>query len=235
MPELRAGLYLRVSTADQHAANQLPDLERRAAFERATRCESYVDAGVSGALASRPELDRLLADARAGRLDLVICWSVSRFGRNMVASVLAMDELLRLGVRLVFVKESIDTSTVVGRAVAALLSGLAEQDLDERRARVRNGLARVKATRVNGQRGTERTRTGRPLGRPRANVSRDGAVLWTPETALELLAQGLSARAVAAQLGTSRRTIQRLKRGAQNPPASPAVQIPENPCSESST
>lgn len=227
---VRAGLYLRCSTVEQHPENQLPDLDRRADFERWEVFDHYVDAGVSGARARRPELDRLMLDARAHRFDVVLVWSVSRFGRNMVASVLCMNELLELGIRLVFLKEGIDSSTPIGRGVAAMLAGLAEAQLEEIRARVRAGLDRVKATRRDGRRGTERTRTGRPIGRPRVPVDQ-----FLVE---RLRAAGLSLREIATKLPTwtdskgkvhkvNRRAVQRCLAGAHNPTPSGVPQAGE--------
>jgi hypothetical protein len=75
-----------------------------------------------------PALDRLMDDARRGRFQVVCCWSISRFGRSMVNAVLAMHELTELGIRLVALQQSVDTGTVVGRGVAALLAALALVD-----------------------------------------------------------------------------------------------------------
>ena len=54
---IRAALYARVSTTDQTCENQLIDL-RRYAEARGWTATEYVDAGVSGAQTSRPNLDR---------------------------------------------------------------------------------------------------------------------------------------------------------------------------------
>jgi DNA invertase Pin-like site-specific DNA recombinase len=216
---VRAGLYLRCSTPDQHPENQLPDLDRRAEYEQWQVMDRYVDAGQSGKKASRPELDRMLADAREHRFDLVLVWSVSRFGRNMVASVMHTHELLELRIRVVFLKEGIDTSTPIGRGVAAMLAALAEQELEEKRARVIAGVDRVKATRRNGVKGTERTKSGKPIGRPRVPIDRD--------LVLRLRASGASIHKIAKKLPTwtdskgrvrhfNRRAVQRCLAGVQN-------------------
>jgi len=142
---IRAALYLRVSTDEQHAENQLPELERFAEAHGWEIANRYVDQGESGAKASRPAIDRLLADARRGRFNVVLCWSISRFGRSMVNAVLAMHELTELGIRLVALQQAVDTGTVVGRGVAALLAALAEAELEEKRERVKAGIRRVRA------------------------------------------------------------------------------------------
>jgi DNA invertase Pin-like site-specific DNA recombinase len=140
----KAALYLRVSTDDQHAENQLPELQQYATGRGWRIFKQYVDQGESGAKASRPALDCLMDDARRTRFGVVVCWSISRFGRSMVNAVLAMHELTELGIRLVALQQSVDTGTVIGRGVAALLAALAEAELEEKRERVKAGIRRAR-------------------------------------------------------------------------------------------
>jgi putative DNA-invertase from lambdoid prophage Rac len=199
----RAALYLRVSTDDQHPENQLPDLRRCAEQRGLLITEEYVDHGESGAKARRPALDRLMDDARRGRLDVVLCWSISRFGRSMVNSVLAMHELTVLGVALIFVQESIDTGSIVGRGIAALLAALAEQDLEERRARVRAGISRARAA-------------GKRWGRP--NNHRVDADIVS-----DLLDAGLTYAQAADRLGVPKTTLYRQFKKARSEKPAPTV------------
>jgi DNA invertase Pin-like site-specific DNA recombinase len=48
--------------------------------------DEYVDAGVSGAKDSRPELDRLMADVKRRRFDVGLVWKLDRFGRLCATS-----------------------------------------------------------------------------------------------------------------------------------------------------
>lgn len=66
----RIALYARVSTTDQHPEAQLEALGEYA-HSRGLEAAEYVDHGVSGAKDRRPALDRLLADARRRRFDIV--------------------------------------------------------------------------------------------------------------------------------------------------------------------
>ena len=136
----RAGLYLRTSTPEQRPELQLPDLERTAAAKQWEVIDRYVDEGISGYREHRPELDRMMVDVRDDRIDAVICWSVSRFGRSMVNAVMLMDELRKLDVVTLFYQQGLDTSTAVGRGVCALLAALAEAELEEIRERTVLGL-----------------------------------------------------------------------------------------------
>ena len=71
----RAGLYMRVSTVDQHPETQLHDLRQMAAQRSyAMIVQEYTDR-ISGAKARRPGLDQMMADARRGRFDVVLVWA----------------------------------------------------------------------------------------------------------------------------------------------------------------
>jgi len=195
MRTVRTALYLRVSTAEQHAENQLPELEQYVAARGWQVHQRYVDQGVSGSKASRPALDRLMDDARRRRFDAVVCWSISRFGRSMVHSVLAMHELTELGIRLVALQQSIDSASIVGRGICALLSALAEDDLAEKRSRVRAGIRRARSQ-------------GRRWGRPKLHL--------VPIEQVEArLAAGESLGQIAAALGIPKSTVYRQLREAR--------------------
>ena len=76
---MKAAVYARVSTLDQNADNQLFEL-RRYVGAGGWRITEYVDHGVSGAKESRPELNRLLRDAKKRQIDIVVCWRPDRLG-----------------------------------------------------------------------------------------------------------------------------------------------------------
>ena len=69
----------------------------------------YVDTGWSGARASRPQLDRLLQDARARRFDAVLVWKLDRWGRSVADSIHSIQELVSLGIRFLAVTQNLDT------------------------------------------------------------------------------------------------------------------------------
>jgi DNA invertase Pin-like site-specific DNA recombinase len=93
----RTAVYLRVSTLDQTTENQAREV--RAYVEaRGWSAVEYRDEGVSGAKERRPALDRLLADCRRRKVDVVVCWRLDRLGRNLRHLVTLLDELSGLGV-----------------------------------------------------------------------------------------------------------------------------------------
>jgi DNA invertase Pin-like site-specific DNA recombinase len=81
---LRAALYLRTSKADQTTDNQLLALQDEAQRRGWSIVETYRDHGVSGAKfgKQRPELDRMVKDAKRRRFDVVMAWSIDRIGRS---------------------------------------------------------------------------------------------------------------------------------------------------------
>ena len=132
---MRAAIYARVSTTDQHVENQLAEL-RQYVERRGWTVVEYVDKGVSGAKDRRPALDELLKAARRRRFDVLACWRLDRLGRNLRHLILLLDELQALGIAFVTLGEGIDTTTPGGRLQLQILSAIAEfersRDIQER-------------------------------------------------------------------------------------------------------
>jgi DNA invertase Pin-like site-specific DNA recombinase len=176
-----------VSTLDQNPDNQLFEL-RRYVGARGWRITEYVDHGVSGAKESRPELNRLLRDAKKRQIDIVVCWRPDRLGRSLRHLIFLLDELAALGVGFVSLGEGIDTSTPAGRLQLHVLGAIAEFERERVRERVIAGLRRAR-------------RDGKRLGRPPRHV-----------TAHDLAqVAGLSVRAAARELNVSPSVLQRAR------------------------
>jgi len=114
----------------------------------------YVDIGQNGAKDSRPELNRLMADAHQRRFDVVLTWKLDRFGRSLRPLVNELAELEARGVAFVSLKDNIDLSTPSGRLMFQIIGAMAEFERSLIMERVRAGLRNAKAK-------------GRSLGRPR--------------------------------------------------------------------
>ncbi len=87
--ELRVALYARVSTSDkgQDVNLQLLPLREYCLHRDGWKVAGeYVDIGISGTKSSRPELDRLLHDARKRKIDVICVWRLDRFGRSLVSA-----------------------------------------------------------------------------------------------------------------------------------------------------
>jgi len=87
----------------------------------------YGDKGVSGAhMEHRVELQRLLADCEAGKIDLIITKSISRFARNLADCMEILQRLGRLGVVVMFQKENLRTDDANAEMLLQLLAAMAE-------------------------------------------------------------------------------------------------------------
>ena len=93
----RAALYMRVSTVDQHPETQLHDLRQMAGQRGYEIVNEYTDR-ISGAKAKRPGLDQMLADARHGKIDVVLVWASDRIARSVKRFLDVVDELSRLNI-----------------------------------------------------------------------------------------------------------------------------------------
>jgi DNA invertase Pin-like site-specific DNA recombinase len=186
--------YGRVSTRDQN-----PDAQEDAL--RAARCDRiYIDRGVSGRLARRPELDRALDFARSG--DALVITKLDRLGRsvkNLVDEVLALEAR---GIDLVVLDQGIDTTTPAGRMMFHVLSALAEFEAAMISERTRDGLAAARAR-------------GRLGGRPRA-LSPDQRLIARQmyDATADDGCRRYTVQQIASVLGVSRPTVYRaLTRG----------------------
>jgi len=149
----------------------------------------YVDAGISGAKDSRPELNRMMADAHQRRFDAVVVWKFDRFARSVSHLLRALETFNALGIAFVSLSEQIDTSTPTGRMVFTVLGAVAELERSLIAERVRAGLRNARAK-------------GKRLGRPR--------VVLDAEEIASLRAQGLGWKVIAKQLGHGVGTVMRM-------------------------
>ena len=127
----RAAGYIRVSQ-ERAARNgyglgaQEHEIKRFIEYKKYTYAQIYRENGVSGYTRERPAMDRLLADAKAGRFDIVVFPSIDRAGRS-VRDVIEIDQALRsAGVDTVFLREGVDTSTPTGQLFRNIMASLAE-------------------------------------------------------------------------------------------------------------
>lgn len=134
---------LRCSTDTQDLAHQRQAAARWAAAN-GVELEFREEPATSGCAKRRPVLEQLLRDARAGRVELIWVREISRLGRSMLAVVQVLDELQRIGVRLVSAKEGIDYSTAHGRFLAQVMASFAELEREVIRERVTSGMRAAK-------------------------------------------------------------------------------------------
>src|SRR5215471_8514591 len=153
---MRVDVYARVSTSDQNYEMQLRELRAYASARRWTVTDEYVDTGWSGARANRPELTRLMSDARKRWVDAVAVWKLDRWGRSVADSSKGIQELASLGVRFIAVTQNIDTdeSNPMARFLLHVMAAFAELERELIRERT---VAGIRAARAK----------GKTLGRPK--------------------------------------------------------------------
>jgi DNA invertase Pin-like site-specific DNA recombinase len=184
----RVAIYARVSTTNhgQDVSLQTRELEQFAEARGWRTVDTYIDAGVSGAKDSRPELNRLIADAHKRRFDVVAVWRFDRFARSVSHLLRALETFNALGIAFVSLSEQMDTTTPTGKMVFTVLGAVAELERSLIAERVRAGLRNARAK-------------GKTLGRPRVAV--DAARIC------RLRAQGCSIREISEELGHSRSLV----------------------------
>ncbi|MCC6483320.1 MAG: recombinase family protein [Armatimonadetes bacterium] len=133
---MRAAVYMRVSTEEQR---ERQTIETQKAFalrycEQAgiTIADWYADEGVSGtvALESRTQGARLLADAIAGRFEIVLVYRVDRLGRDTWIIEDAVRRLRAASVRFASITEMFDAATPHGKLLQSILGATATYERD---------------------------------------------------------------------------------------------------------
>jgi len=174
--------YARVSTTDQDTQLQHDALT-------AAGCYRIFTDTSSGAIQSRPELNKLLDQLRPG--DTLVVWRLDRLGRSIRHLIDQLSELQHRGIEFRSLQENIDTTSPGGRLVFHIFASLAEFERDLIRERTNAGLAAARA----------RGRTG---GRPRL-LTKDKL-----NTARKLYdQQDMTVAQIGNILGVSRSTIYR--------------------------
>src|SRR5450432_1507903 len=179
---MKAAIYARVSTTDQNCEVQLLELREFVQRRGWSVHKEYVDTGFSGAKASRPSLDRLMADAAQRRFDVVLVYKLDRFGRSVLHLNQQIDALDSHEIRFIAISQGLDTdkSNATSRLLLQVLAAVAQFERELIRERTLSG---VRAARAN----------GKILGRPKRVFRRDEVVRLRDQ-------ENLSWWAIAAEL-----------------------------------
>ncbi len=184
----RIALYARVSDprdGRQHPELQLGELREYAAQRKWTVLCEYID-HISGAKDSRPQLNRMMTDARRRKFDLVLVWKLDRLGRSLRHLVNTLAEFEALGIGLVSMRESLDPTTPMGKAMFGMIGVMAEFERGLISERVTAGMRHAKSKGIH-------------VGRPRVQV--DAAAIKA------MRESGRGWREIAAELHVSVGTI----------------------------
>lgn len=130
----RVAAYARVSTDEEEQQNSYEAQIRYyseliQSKEEWEYVDVYADEGISGTRTSgRDGFKKMIADALAGKIDLIITKSVSRFARNTVDSLSTIRELRAKGVEVYFEKENIYTLDSKGELLLTIMASLAQEE-----------------------------------------------------------------------------------------------------------
>lgn len=131
--KLRVCAYARVSTGSLKQGESLEN--QVTTYERVIRSNPeyeyvgiYADQGISGRGENRPEFQRMLADCRARKIDLIITKSISRFARNTMTVLKVTRELKELGIGVLFEENQINTLSSEGELMMTVLASFAQEE-----------------------------------------------------------------------------------------------------------
>ncbi len=130
---LRVAAYVRVSSLKDAMLESLSNqvsyyndfIQRHPGWQYAG---VYVDEGLTGTKDARPEFQRLLADCKSGKIDMIITKSTTRFARNTVTMLETVRMLKEIGVDVFFEKENIHSMSGDGELMLTILASFAQEE-----------------------------------------------------------------------------------------------------------
>lgn len=201
---LRTAIYSRVST-DMEIQEGSFELQNRYFLQRIEHDPAMTLAGVYGDLGKSGRMIRrrngfqcLMKDCEAGKIDLIITKSISRFARNFVDCMESIRRCMGIGVRIIFDENGIDTADLKSELLLSILATIAEEESNSISANLQWAH-------------DERAKRGEPLTHPPYGYRRrKKSPVWTIEEhearrvrmAFELRRQRQSYAAIARTLNT---------------------------------
>lgn len=143
--EKRVGIYCRVST---NSADQLKSLTTQvSALTRLTAAnpkwllvDVYLDIASSKTGSSRKEFSRMMQDCKSRDIEIILTKSISRFGRDTVEILDALNQLRILGVRVIFEQEVLDTADTDNDLMISVIESIAQAENESRSDNIKWGI-----------------------------------------------------------------------------------------------
>lgn len=138
------GIYARVSTIEQTKGYSIDEqIDRLKKYCEAIGQKDfivYVDGGYSGASMERPELQRMIQDAKDGKIEKVLVYKLDRLSRSQKDTLyLIEDVFLKSGVHFESISERFDTGTALGMAMIGILAVFAQLEREQIKERMTIG------------------------------------------------------------------------------------------------
>ena len=143
--EKRVAIYARVSTND---IEQLKSLAVQvSAFTRLVAStpqwllvDVYMDIASGKSGTARKEFARMLEDCKAHKIEIILTKNISRFGRDTVEILEALNQLKVLGVRVIFEQEDLDTANTDSTLMISIVESFAQAENESRSQNIRWGI-----------------------------------------------------------------------------------------------
>lgn len=190
----KVALYARISTDNlgQDVSRQLVELRAVCDAHDWEIVDEYVDEGESGTKRVRPELDRMLKDARQRKFKKIVCLELSRIARSTKHLLDMVEELKCKNIHLYIHNQGIDTSTYMGEFFATVLSALAQIEVAQISERVKSGIS------------NSRRKNGGAWGRPTNLTDTVAAQI------LEKRNEGWGIKRLAKEFSVSHQTVRKV-------------------------
>ncbi|HDD3072165.1 TPA: recombinase family protein, partial [Staphylococcus aureus] len=105
---------------------QLNQLTEYCQFQGYEVVDEYTDRGISGKTTQRPELQRMLKDAKGGKLDGIMVYNTTRLARNTSDLLNIVEELYEINVEFFSLTEKIEIASSTGKLMLQILASFAE-------------------------------------------------------------------------------------------------------------
>ena len=153
--ERKVGIYCRVSTNEKEQlyslAAQISALTRAVANVSQWRlADVFIDIASAKGEVPRREFERLIKECEAHNISVVLTKSISRFGRDTVETLSALNRLKAAGVRIIFEEENLDTDEVDSNLMISVMESFAQAENESRSENIRMGLAMRAANGTSG-------------------------------------------------------------------------------------
>lgn len=146
IPKIKVAAYCRVSTdSDEQATSYEMQVEHYTEYITKNPewelVDIYADDGISGTnTKKREEFNRMIEDCMAGKIDMIITKSISRFARNTLDCLQFIRKLKDKNISVFFEKENINTMDTKGELLLTIMASLAQQESQSLSQNVKMGI-----------------------------------------------------------------------------------------------